>query len=90
MSDGEEDKSVEEFFAKKSKGKRSKSKSKAFTTAKDIADKKSKTKGKKEEKTETAPTEVSQVCFLFLSINLIATFPSLDYINLSEKHGNYA
>lgn len=65
MSDGEEDKTVEEFFAKKSKGKKSKTKSKAFTTAKDIADKKNKTQGKKEEKTETVPKEVSQVCFLF-------------------------
>lgn len=62
MSDVEDDKSLEEFFAKKSKGKKSKSKSKAFTTSKDIADKKQKTKSKTEEKTEAAPKEVSQVC----------------------------
>ena len=61
MSDGEDEKSLEEFFAKKTKGKKSKSKSKAFTTTQDIADKKQKKKGKTEEKTETVAKEVSQV-----------------------------
>ena len=62
MSDVEDDKSLEEFFAKKSKGKKSKVKNKSFTTSKDIAEKKNKTKGKTEEKTETVAKEVSQVC----------------------------
>ena len=57
----EEEKSLEEFFAKREKGKKSKTKGKAFTTAKDIADKKQKVKGKAEEKTETTAKEVSQV-----------------------------
>ena len=65
MSDGE-DKSLEEFFAKKSKGKKAKSKNKAFTTSKDIADKKNKSKGKTEEKAETVTKEVSQVLLSFV------------------------
>ena len=64
MSDeGESDKTLEDFFAKKSKGKKkAKSKSKAFTTSQDIADKKQQTKSKAEEKVEAAPKVVSQVC----------------------------
>ncbi|XP_065052891.1 protein CDV3 homolog [Rhopilema esculentum] len=60
MSETEEGQSLDDFFAKKSKSKKSKNKSKAFTTSKDIADKKQKKKDKTEEATETAPKEVSE------------------------------
>eukprot|EP00794_Sanderia_malayensis_P003483 gene3483-3981_t len=61
MSEQEEDKSLDDFFAKKSKSKKSKSKAKNFTTTKDITQKKQKTKRTVEEQTETAPKSVSQV-----------------------------
>ena len=61
MSETEEGQSLDDFFAKKSKSKKSKNKGKAFTTSKDIAEKKQKKKDKTEEATETAPKEVSEV-----------------------------
>jgi len=62
MSDEGNNKTLDDFFAKKSKGKKkTKSKSKAFTTSQDIADKKQQTKSKAEEKVEAAPKVVSQV-----------------------------
>ena len=60
MSDTD-DKSLEEFFAKKSKGKKTKSKAKAFTTTKDITEKQQQTKSTTEEKTEAAPKTGSEV-----------------------------